>query len=250
MSERVRGHILPSRTSKTPLVRITAAIALALPAMLLATGCATVTEGPEFVPVQQGSYERAFDAACAVAREEGLIPEITDRRAGSIETQPRTAGSLLEPWAWQDLTASEVVEGTFGFERRRARFEFVPAGFRPIPPEATAPLAGPILPGSSRGTGADVASATGDLELRVSVSVERQFRPGYQGPAYTRSLGSFSTDVTRKDDPRAPRDLSMWTPISRDERLERILLERVAAKLAAEAPESAKAPSTEVSPTK
>jgi hypothetical protein len=42
----------------------------------------------------------------------------------------------------------------------------------------------------------------------------------------------------------------MWTPISRDERLERILLERVAAKLAAEAPESAKAPSTEVSPTK
>jgi hypothetical protein len=128
MSERVRGHILPSRTSKTPLVRITAAIALALPAMLLATGCATVTEGPEFVPVQQGSYERAFDAACAVAREEGLIPEITDRRAGSIETQPRTAGSLLEPWAWQDLTASEVVEGTFGFERRRALALAISAG--------------------------------------------------------------------------------------------------------------------------
>jgi hypothetical protein len=218
---------------------MTATIAPALWATVFATGCASVSEGPEFVPVHQGSYERAFDAACAVAREEGLIPEITDRRAGSIETQPRTAGSLLEPWAWQDLTASEVVEGTFGFERRRARFEFVPAGFRPIPPEATAPLAGPILPGSSRGTGADVASATGDLELRVSVSVERQFRPGYQGPAYTRSLGSFSTDVTRKDDPRAPRDLSMWTPIARDERLERLLLERVAAKLAADPPQAA-----------
>ena len=197
-------------------------------------GCATVSEGPEFIPVSHDTYERAFDAACAVAREEGLVPEITDRRAGSIETQPRTAGSLLEPWAWQDLTASEVLEGTFGFERRRARFEFIPAGFRPVPPEATAPLAGPILPGSTRGSGADVASTTGDLELRVSVSVERQFRPGYQGPAYTRSLGSFSTDVTAKDDPRAPRDLSMWTPIARDERLERLLLARIEARLRGE----------------
>jgi hypothetical protein len=39
----------------------------------------------------------------------------------------------------------------------------------------------------------------------------------------------------------------MWTPISRDERLERILLERVAAKLAAEAPQPA---SVEPSPKK
>jgi hypothetical protein len=200
-------------------------------------GCATEPKGPDFLPVAHAQYERVFDAACEVARSEGLVPEITDRRAGSIETQPRAAGSLLEPWAWQDLTASEVVEGTFGFERRRARFEFVPAGFRPTPPEGTSPLAGPILPGSSRGAGADVMQPQGDLELRVSVSVERQFRPGYQGPAYTRSLGTFANDVTVRDDPRALRDRSSWTPISRDERLERILLERIAARLATPAAE-------------
>jgi hypothetical protein len=88
-----------------------------------------------------------------------------------------------------------------------------------------------VLPGSSRGTGTDIPNAIGDLELRVSVSVERQFRPGYQGPAYTRSLGRFSTDVTTKDDPLAPRDRSNWTPIARDERLERVLIDRIAAKL-------------------
>lgn len=201
--------------------------------LMPAWGCASDSKGPDFLPVAQDRYDLVFDAACEVARSEGLVPEITDRRAGSIETQARTAGSVIEPWAWKDLTASEVVEGTFGFERRRARFEFVPAGFKPVPPEGTSPLAGPVLPGSERGTGADVARSRNDLELRVSVSIERQFRPGYQGPAYTRSLGTFATDVTVKDDPRAPRDRSLWTPVARDERLERLLLERIAARLEA-----------------
>ncbi|MFM7261876.1 MAG: hypothetical protein ACKO3W_14880 [bacterium] len=238
-------------TSERGPMALLGAIACAGAVWLLG-GCATESNGPDFLPVASSQYERVFDAACEVARGEGLIPEITDRRAGSIETQPRIAGSALEPWAWQDLTASEVVEGTFGFERRRARFEFVPAGFRPVPPEGTSPLAGPVLPGSSRGSGADVMQPQGDrrqgdqkqgdqkqgdqkqgeLELRVSVSVERQFRPGYQGPAYTRALGSFATDVTVKDDPRALRDRSLWTPVARDERLERLLLERIAARVA------------------
>ena len=204
----------------------------AVSACAAVVGCASEPVGPSFMEVDRARYDVAFDAACAVAREEGLVPEITDRRAGSIETQALTAGSLLEPWAWTDLTATEVVEGTFGFERRRARFEFVASGFRPQPPEGTTPLAGPVLPGSERGSGANVPAIEGPLELRVSVSVERQFRPGYQGPAYTRGLGSFSTDVTVKDDGRAPRDRSTWTPISRDERLERMLITRIAERLA------------------
>ena len=195
-------------------------------------GCASEPKGPTFVAVERSRYEATFDAVCAVAREEGLVPEVLDRRAGGIDTAPKHAGSLIEPWAWKDLTASEVVEGTFGFERRRAHFEFVEVGFRPSAPEGTAPLAGPVRPGSERGQGTDIASSEAGLELRVSVSVERQFRPGYQGPAYTRSLGSFSKDVTTPDDPLAPRDRSNWTAIARDERLERLLLARVAQKLA------------------
>jgi hypothetical protein len=148
---------------------------------------------------------------------------------------------VIEPWAWGEMTADDVVEGTFGFERRRARFEFVPAGFRPTAPEGTAPLAGPILPGSERGQGSDVARATGELEVRVSVSVERQFRPGYQGGAYTRALGSYSRDTTMKDDPTTPRDRSTWTAVARDERMERTLIDRLAKRLA-DAPPAPPAP--------
>lgn len=177
--------------------------------------------------VPRSEYQRAFDAACLVAREHGLTPETVDRQTGTIETQPRLAGSYVEPWAWQAQSAEDTLEGTLGFERRRARFEFVPIGFRASTPPAAAPLAGPVLPGSERGDPADLHRAPGDLELRVSVSVERQFRPGAQGSAWTRSGGSFWRDTSLDVDRDTPRDLSTWTPVARDESLERILLAEV-----------------------
>ncbi len=197
------------------------------------TGCAHEPTGPGFVTVDRAHYQLAFDVASEVAREEGLVPQVVDRRTGSIDTGVLFAGSVMEPWAWQQLTAADVVEGTFGFERRRAHFEFIEVGFRPVAAESTAPLAGPVLPGSSRAQSTDIPSGTGELELRVSVSVERQFRPGAQSSAYTRALSSFSKEVTTVDDPAAPRDQITWTPIARDERLERELIDRIAAALAA-----------------
>ncbi len=217
---------LQKRTSMVcrPCAALWALITVGVP------GCAADSTQESYLAVPKGEYERYFLAASEVARAEGLAPELSDRASGTIETEPRLAGSVVEPWAWKELTFTEVIEGTFGFERRRARFEFVPSGFRPIAPEGSAPLAGPVLPGSERGSGADLARASADLELRVSVSVERQFQPGHQGPAYTRSMGSYSRDVTLEKPlsaSGAPRDRSSWTPIARDERLERILLEKV-----------------------
>lgn len=195
-----------------------------------AAGCASAPAGPAFVTVPQEHYARAFDAACAAARAEGLVPVLADRESGVLRTAPRQAGSMIEPWTWSDLTANEVVEGTFGFERRRAHFEFVPAGFKPVAPEGNAPLAGPVLPGSERGSGSNLPQGATALELRVSVSIERQFRPGYQGPAYTRALGGYARDAMSPD-ASSPDSTASWTPIARDERLERALLTRVAESL-------------------
>ena len=232
-----------------PARRRAAGVCAAILAVLPVIGCASSPSGPSYLSVPHAQYERAFDAACAAARDEGFVPEVVDRNAGAIESAPKFAGSAIEPWTWGEMTAGDVVEGTFGFERRRARFEFVPAGFRPAAPEGTAPLAGPILPGSERGKRSDLTRAEDDLEVgvpqvgvpqvgalevRVSVSVERQFRPGYQGGAYTRALGSYSRDTTTKDDPTTPRDRSTWTAVARDERMERVLIERMS-KLLAEA---------------
>ena len=227
-----------------PVRRRVAGVCAAILAVLPVVGCASSPSGPSYLPVPHAQYERAFDAACAAARDEGFVPEVVDRNAGAIESAPKFAGSAIEPWTWGEMTAGDVVEGTFGFERRRARFEFVPAGFRPAAPEGNAPLAGPILPGSERGKGSepgkasgpgkasDLARGEGELEVRVSVSVERQFRPGYQGGAYTRALGSYSRDTTTKDDPTTPRDRSTWTAVARDERMERALIERMSKRLA------------------
>lgn len=225
-----------------PVRRRAAGVCAAILAVLPVVGCASSPTGPSYLSVPHAQYERAFDAACAAARDEGFVPEVVDRNAGAIESAPKFAGSAIEPWTWGEMTAGDVVEGTFGFERRRARFEFVPAGFRPAAPEGTAPLAGPILPGSERGKRSDLTRAEGELEVgalevralevRVSVSVERQFRPGYQGGAYTRALGSYSRDTTTKDDPTTPRDRSTWTAVARDERMERALIERMSKRLA------------------
>lgn len=224
------------------VVRIPAILALIL-ATALTGGCAGPADGPTFLTVPRAQYQMAFDAACDVARAEGLVPELADRQAGAVSTGPLHAGSLLEPWAWPDLTASDVIEGTFGFERRRAHFEFVPTGFKPAAPQGTGPLAGAVLPGSERGTGTDLSrtditrtdgSGDGALELRVTVSVERQFRPGYQGPAYTRALGSYWRDTTEGDG--AEDSESTWTPIARDERFERLLLARISEKVREQAP--------------
>lgn len=195
-------------------------------------GCASTPAGPEYLEVARPNYDRVFDEACKVARDHGLVPEIVDRESGTIETQPRLAGSAIEPWAWKAQSGADIVEGTLAFERRRARFEFVPAGFRATTPSSSAPLAGPVTPGSERRDAADRARGAGDLELRVSVSVERQFRPGAQGSAWTRAGGSYWRDASLDIDRNTPRDLSTWTPVARDEKFERLLLAEIEKALA------------------
>jgi hypothetical protein len=221
----------------TVLMRNALAISAVCSVIAAGVGCAgdpaaTTPGAASFVVVARSRYAELFDAALEAARAERLSPEIADRQSGAILTAPRPAGSLAEPWTWHELTASEVVEGTLAFERRRAYFEFIPSGFRPERRDAAAPLIGPALPGSERAETAPIDSGDGELELRVSVSVERQFRPGYQGSPYTRSMSSFARDVRTPqagEDGTAPvlEDRSVWTPIARDERLERVLIARI-----------------------
>ena len=62
--------------------------------------------------------------------------------------------------------------------------------------------------------------------------VERQFRPGFQGSPYTRSMSGFSRDAAaprqgEEGGAAVLRDRSVWTPVARDERLERVLVARI-----------------------
>ena len=59
-------------------------------------GCATPV--PPVLAFDRADYERVFEAAMESAREDGLEPVVADRDLGVIETSPRTAGSVVEPW--------------------------------------------------------------------------------------------------------------------------------------------------------
>ncbi|MFM9145269.1 MAG: hypothetical protein ACKORL_07900, partial [Phycisphaerales bacterium] len=147
------------------------------------------------------------------------------RDLGVIETTPRTAGSVVEPWRTDNADVEEMLAHTVNFERRRARFEFVPEGFAAPVPDPQAPSVGPGIPGSDRAEQRfDLMKAGGRIELRAWVYVDRAFLPNQSFGRWTLGETRYSTDPTqarRPDDPgtnsnRARRrsKFTVWASIS------------------------------------
>lgn len=197
-------------------------------AVLLQGGCAS-SVGPDVVAVESGRYSEAFDAAVEAARRDGLQPVLRDRRAGVIETDTRTAGSVLEPWRIDNASFAQGLENTVGLQRRRARFEVVPAGFSPTVTEAhdeSANASDPLMAHDI-----DLSVNGGQLELRVWVYIERANAPGVRRGTWTRhSTTTTTTDLESRagDGARSARENStVWHTVARDTAYERRLLERV-----------------------
>jgi hypothetical protein len=175
--------------------------------------------------------------------------ELVDRDGGVIETRAKVDGSLLEPWDWPRGEAGAGLESTLAFQRRRMRFEFLPAGFRPRIPGDDEQLLGPRVPGSitdgSSGT-IDLTRLDEPVEVRVWVWTERAFTPGLQRSAWTFSQTSFYSNPL-KDRPigdGTTRDRSIWTPLARDPVMEADVLAELRRRLVVQAapPEQPVAP--------
>lgn len=200
----------------------------------LACALATAACAPEPVPAvlsfPRTDYERAFDAALEAAKAQGLEPTVADRSLGVIETDARTAGSLLEPWRTDNDGLSDAFAHTVNFERRRARFEFVPEGFAAAEPGPDAKAEGPAIAGSDRAERRfDLTRFDGTVELRTWVFVDRAFRGNQQIGRWSLSEQRYAQDPTEKPLPedestRAPTE---WTPIGRDVPYERRLTARI-----------------------
>ena len=206
---------------------------LAIPVL----GCAACSTqpGPSTLAFGRADYDRAFEAALEAARADGLDPVVADRALGVIETDARSAGSLLEPWRTDNAGLQDGVAHTVNFERRRARFEFVPESFAaPVPAQGDR-SEGPALPGSDRAERRfDLTKWDGTIELRTWVYVDRAFRPNQQIGRWTLGQTRYATDPGDVPEPedestRAPTE---WTPIGRDEPYERRLMQRIHALLA------------------
>jgi hypothetical protein len=202
--------------------------AIAIPA--LACAACSSQPGPSAIAFGKADYDRAFEAALEAARADGLEPVVADRALGVIETDARTAGSLLEPWRTDNAGLADGVAHTVNFERRRARFEFVPEAFASPVPQEGARSEGPALPGSERAEGRfDLTKWDGTIELRTWVFVDRAFRPNQQIGRWTLGQTRYATDPGDAPEPedestRAPTE---WTPVGRDVPYEERLAERV-----------------------
>lgn len=200
----------------------------------LSAGCSV--KGPDRLELQSGQYDDAFDAAGKAAREAGMPPLLSDRMGGVIEGRPRIAGSVVEPWRVDNSSLEQWGENTLNKQRRRVRFEFLPVDFVPPEPDGDEELVGAPLPGSIEGELrlTDLTTFEGPVELRVWVYVERSHRAGVRPNAWSRVGRSYSTNPleTIPPDDGTTRSPGLWTPVGRDEAMERRLLAEVRQSLA------------------
>lgn len=199
-------------------------------ALLLAAagGCSTQpSPAPrDLLLVSGGAYTVAFDAALEAARREGMPAALRDRRGGLIVSEHRIAASLLEPWDTHGEPFGQTLENTIAEQRRRVRFEFVPAGTEPREADdaGVADFRPPV----------DLTAVDGDLEMHVRVFLERAYQPGRRRSTWTRQRPS-RTQIVVPGFPETVLPARFWTPVSRDRAAETRLLEAVDASLAAAA---------------
>ena len=213
-----------------------AALCLMLGVLIIGPGCSAPQVKPATLALEPGGYEDCFDAVILLARDSGMPAILRDRAGGVVETAPRLSGSLFEPWRLDNASFGETLENTVSLQRRRARFEFVPADF--VAPSAGDPgiLEGPPLPGSTGDDLLDVRTYPGPLEVRVWVYVERAFTPGVRSGTWTRSQVTFTRDTlapVRDSGDETVVDFSKWTPVRRDPAYEQRLLEALSRRIAA-----------------
>ncbi len=197
---------------------------LGLLAAFAATGCrATEEPAPLVLELDADRYADAFDAATDVLRSHGLSPALRDRRSGLIETEATESAGWFAPWDVEPASSREDL-ATLSTVRRSARVNFRPAGFDPAASEEDP--AGPDLLGL-RGPPPDLRQATGRLEMRIAVSVERSHRPGLQVDTWSRRLVNDAR-VGRPSPAEGFEPARTWWPVARDPGLEAALLREVA----------------------
>jgi len=208
------------------LVRCATAAAALTALVVVACGCQGSSR--QVMTIEAADYERAFATVRDVMRREGMPASFADPRAGVIETQPRIAGSILEPWRTDNGSLEVAWENTVAMQRRRARFEFAPIGFRSQEGGGQAE--------GDRGQGhdtdllaiddplPDLTATDQPLELRAWVYVERYEVPGQRRSTWTREK---TTRTRIADDAHPDADESRWSVVSEDGDYAADLLEKV-----------------------
>ena len=220
---------------------------------VLVGGCSSapepvVTNAPAVLLVPSSRYDAAFDAAIKSSRDVGMTTAVRDRRDGVIETQPRQASTVFEPWVGDNSSLSTAMGSTAHLQRRRVRIEFAPVPTvpesEPIPPRLT----GPDVLGLSSARSADLEHYSGELEMKVWVYLERAHTRGVKRFPWSTSLTSRWSDARQPIDPKeGVASTSVWTPLARDPELEQRIVASVSEALAPASSQGTEAPPLDAS---
>lgn len=147
-----------------PLRTLLQLAALAFASLNL-SGCAS-SEGPTTFDVAPGQYTRAFNTARETLRDQFYSIDRVDAEAGVISTFPKDSAGLATPWDSDQSSLKQEWEDLAADQRRTIRvvFERQPGGQEP---------------------------ALG----RVTVVVDRRYRPGIRIPAKSVKSASLTQDL-------------------------------------------------------
>lgn len=171
-------------------------------------------------------YNQVFDSTKDALRSAGYVLDRVDRRFGIITSQPRSAGSILEPWRDITATPAQALDASFNYEHRILRISFIPAsGTTPTPrshPDTPAPIA-QIEP-QPQTTTTDITSYKGTLRIDVQAIIERAHHPGRRIETTSLRKSSYTIDPSL-----AQRGIpaKFWEVVARDPYQEQDIMKRI-----------------------
>jgi hypothetical protein len=183
-------------------------MSLLLLALMLIGGCAAPRAGVENpTRIAASEYDRVFEEAVEVLRDYRFRVDRRDRRFGVITTEPRTAGSVLEPWAEGNQTFDQALENTIQHQRRIIRIEL------------------------SRREGGEATEAASDqtvADYELLVRAQLQRRQRVTGPLNTAATSSVQRGARgggrRVVLTERGYESDFWRDVGRDAALERTLI--------------------------
>lgn len=195
-------------------------LCIAIAAAASIGGCATPLAPQGTATVERADYQAAFDRTRDALVDLGFTLNRVDAAAGVVTTDPLIGRGAFGPWQRQQHTLGAEVADALHAQSRSVRVEFLPAAAASAVP-TDAPRS-QIDQGPEPTVVAELGSPSSPLIARVTVLVERRYRPG------TRPQVADVLRTTRAYDPMLNADRQFDVVIRRDEELERAIAGRIA----------------------